>query len=345
MDREKRRIIVGLAVGLVLPAVIYFAVIADRCVEVNSGFRQVMGTWGRIVVIASDNRVANRCVEAGFEQLDVIENSMSAHAADSELSRVNRDAFARPVEVSDSFLEVLRMSLEFSRKTGGAFDITVGPLIELYKTAEAKGVKPGTEEIELAKSRTGFEKLKLDEQNKTVRFEVEGMRLDLGGIAKGYAIEKAVEVMRSFGAAGGIVDVGGDIRCFGQTKAWKIGLQAPDDADNNLIGGNLTLVLELSDSAVATSGDYRRFVLIEGKKYSHIIDRTTAEACEGLSSVTIIAPNAAAADALATAVSVMGADKGAEFIESEPGVEAILISSGSEFKIKKTSDAEKYIAD
>ena len=189
-----------------------------------------------------------------------------------------------------------------------------------------------------------------------MRFAVEGMRLDLGGIGKGYAVDKAVEAMRRRGAIGGMVDSGGNIRCFGtpaDKDAWLVGLQNPKSAETDTdlpelhgaIGtGQVLMVLKLNDMAVATSGDYRRFVTIDGKKVSHIIDTNTATGANKLSSDTIIAATAVDADALSTAVNVMGAEKGLALVESLDGVEAILITAGPEFEVIKSNGAEAYIS-
>jgi thiamine biosynthesis lipoprotein len=169
------------------------------------------------------------------------------------------------------------------------------------------------------------------------------MSLDLGGIAKGYAVDKAIEAVQKLGALGAMVDLGGNIRCFGTPpqgkKTWTIGLQDPN-TDNP---AGLLLKLQLSHESVATSGDYQQFAIIDGKKQSHIIDRRTGKGAEGLSSVTIIAPNATDADALSTAVTVLGPQKGLELIESMPDTAAILVSPAPEYKITKTTGAEKYI--
>jgi thiamine biosynthesis lipoprotein len=192
----------------------------------------------------------------------------------------------------------------------------------------------------------GYEKLKLNNQNKTIEFSVNGMRVDLGGIAKGYAIDKAVEAMQACGAIGGMVDIGGDIRCFGTPakgkEHWLIGLQDPNETKDGLGESEPLLVLKLTDAAIATSGGYRRFALIEGKKYSHIIDTKTGYSSDQLTSVTIISKNATDADALATAVSVMGAEKGLALIEELPQTEAILIPSQPKLQLIKTTGAEKY---
>jgi len=344
-----RREVVGLIVGVALVVVLIVVTAArwhTRVVELDSGYRPMMGTLARVVAVAADTDTAVKAVEQAFAQLRTVDELMSDYKTDSELSRVNRLAFQKPVEVSEPTFDVLEVSLRFSRLTRGAFDITVGPLVDLFRTAEQKGIVPSEDEIERARERVGYEKLELDEQNRTVRFAVDGMRLDLGGIAKGYAMDKAVEAAQRCGALGAMVDVGGDVRCFGRAvkgrKTWLIGIQDPNDSES-FLGGRIRRALRLTDKAVATSGDYRRFVTINGKRYSHIMNRKTGTSAKGLSSVTIIAENATEADALATAVSVMGADKGLELVEKLDDVEAILIPSDKPGVLVTSSGASKYL--
>jgi thiamine biosynthesis lipoprotein len=345
----KNNRILFIILGVLLVIALY-VLIPKGPIGINSGYRMVMGTFARVVVVAANRDIANKCIEAAFAEIYKVDELMSSYKSDSQISIVNREGFNRTVEVSDSVYEVLQRSIEFSRLTDGAFDITVGPLVDLFHSSEKTEVAPSEEEIAQAKAKVGFEKLELNDQNKTVRFTVEGMRLDLGGIAKGYAVDKAIEAAKKAGAMGAMVDIGGDIRCFGKTPKgkdnWLIGLQNPStssDAGEN----NILLELKLTGQAVATSGDYQQFVLIKDKRYSHIINRQTGTSSEGLSSVTIIADNATDTDSLATAVSVMGAEKGLALIEKLPNTEAILIpkrmTSQPNYELIKTSGAEKYI--
>ena len=344
---RKHQITIGIIVAVFLIVAIILSLDTDKTVNVDSGNRRVMGTFARIVVVARSSAKAKRCIDVGFKQLSSIEELMSYHKDDSQISRVNRDAYKNPIEVTDPLFEVLQKSVEFSRLSNGAFDITVGPLVDLYNAAKEKGFLPAEGQIALAKSKVGFEKLVLDEQNKTVKFSVDGMKLDLGGIAKGYAIDKTIEAIQAKGALGAMVDVGGDIRCFGtppeDREKWLIALQDPSQPQTDLGISQTTLTMAFTDAAIATSGDYRRFVLIGGEKYSHIIDRSTATAAKGLSSVTIICPQAITADALATAVNVMGSEKGLKLIESLPETEAILLSPGPQYQRTQTKGAQKYI--
>ena len=305
------------------------------------GRRLVMGTFANITAVAVDGETIKAGIEAAFDKLVEVDEMMSDYKDDSELSVVNRYAFAGPVEVSDELFAVLKASVDYSRKTQGAFDITVGPVVELWRRAAKGGAKPGEKELAEARARVGYEKLILDEEDKTVRFAVEGMKLDLGGIAKGYGVDRAIEEMEKAGAAGGLVDVGGDICCFGVSpkldNIWRVGLEDPSGESGYL------LVLKLSDTAIATSGDYRRFVVVDDKRYSHIIDPATTASAGGLTSVTVIAATAMDADALATAVSVMGRAKGLQLIESIDNAEAIVIPADKKLEFVKTSGAEAYI--
>jgi thiamine biosynthesis lipoprotein len=323
-----------------------------RRIEADSGYRLTMGTFAHLKAIAADTKTAKNCVEAAFTELKKADELMSDYKSDSEISLVNSEAAKGAVKVGASTFYVLQKSIEYGKLSGGAFDITIAPLIGLWRSAAESNSVPTKEELANALSKVGYEKLMLDANEMTVRFTVEGMKLDLGGIAKGYAIDKAVEAMQTGGAVGGMVDVGGDIRCFGLPpkgkKTWRIGLQNPAEPDSDeetLAGGpkQVLMVLKFNNAAVATSGGYRRFVLIEGKRYSHIINRDTATSAEALSSVTIISQNAIDADALATSVSVMGPENGLALIEKIPNTEAILITPSPEYQLIKTAGAEKYI--
>jgi thiamine biosynthesis lipoprotein len=343
MDRQNTRIVIGIIAVTCLIAALRFW--PTKPTEADSGHRPVMGTFARVVVVAPDTNTAKQCIKAAFAEINNVDKLMSDYKDDSEISCVSKDAFKQPVKVSKPTYEVLQKAIEFSKLSQGAFDVTVGPLVQLWRSASEANSVPTDTELQDARSKVGYELLYLDANEMSVRFAVDGMRLDLGGIAKGYAIDKAVEAMKKSGALGAMVDIGGDIRCFGTPSKgkshWLIGLQDPNKTDD-LIGTSL-LVLKLTDAAIATSGNYRRFTLIKGRKFSHIISRTTAAGTQGLSSVTIITNNALDADALATAVTVMGAEKGLALIEKLPQTEAILITSPPHQKFIKTTGAEKFI--
>ena len=345
---RKHRIVIEVVGGAVLIAALYFLISAKKGrVDIDSGFRPVMGTLAHIIAVAPDSGTARKSIDAAFGQLNNIESLMSAHKDSSEVGRINRRAYKNPVKVSSAAFEVLQKSVEFSRLTGGAFDVTVGPLIDLWRSAGEANSVPSDAELRQALSKIGYEKLILDANEMSVRFAVEGMKLDLGGAAKRYGIDKAVDAMQKCGATGGLVDVGGDVRCFGTPpkgeEYWLVGLQDPNVAETTLGESRCLLVLKLKSAAVTTSGNYRRFVRIKGKRYSHIINPHSGYPCNEFSSVTVITASAANADALALAVSIMGLEKGLKFIESLTGAEAILISPAPEYKMTLTKGAKQYI--
>ena len=341
MKQSTRNILLQVVTGLMIITLLIWQGKRHSLVELDSGYYQTMGTFARMLVVAPDKATAEQSVKAALAVFDRIETLMSDYDPDSQISEVNRRAFAEPVAVDADVFDVLVAAVEYSRLSDGAFDITVGPVVQLWRTARNTAVAPTPEHIADAGAKVGWRHLILDPEHKTVRFALEGMALDLGGIAKGYAIDKAAEAIRQAGAVGGMVDIGGDLVCFGrslgQNPHWLIGLQDPAADEKHLMR------LALDDRAVATSGDYRRFAILNGQKYSHIVNPATADAAADLSSVTIIAPTATQADALATAVSVLGPEKGMALIETIDDVEAILIRSNTPNEYLTTSGAFRYI--
>lgn len=353
--KKKDRIFIEIIVGLsLIAAAIYFFVgVPEKSiwpagrVDVNSGVRVVMGTLAHVIAVATDSDTAKQCIEAAFTEIEKIDELMSDYRNDSEIGELNREGFKRAVKVSKSTFEVIQRSIEFSKLSGGAFDVTVGPLVDLWRAAQNANILPAYAELEEVCSRVGYDKLILDANETSVRFAADGMRVDLGGIAKGYALDKAIEAMQKAGATGAMVEIGGDVRCFGapprRQEKWLVGLQDPGVIKNSVSGGDILLVLDLANAAVATSGDYRRFVVIRGKTYSHVLDARTGFSSRGLASVTVISPNSTDADALATVVSIIGAEKGIALIETIPDTEAILITSAPQQKLIQTTGAEKFI--
>ena len=301
----------------------------EESVRLDSGHRQMMGTYTQIVLRTPHEHLGRAAAEAAFDRQHRVDDLMSYHRSDSELARINREAYASPVTVDQLTFDVLERAVEISQWSDGAFDITVGPLVDLWNRAADSNTLPTEDELAEAQSKVGWTQLKLDPQQRSVAFLVEGMRIDLGGIAKGYAIDRSVDVLRQRGVTGAMVDIGGDIRCFlvgPSDRAWRIGVQDPDPTHGDLDGAPAYLwVLNLRNKAVATSGHYRRFALIDGEKISHIVDSRSGRGSDRLMSVTVLADDAMTADALATAVSVLGHERGMELIESLEGVEALLI--------------------
>lgn len=342
MGKKLDRFFAGLT-GILLAATALWVCYQNRPVVVeNSGFRPIMGTLAQVTATAENKAIARKAIQAAWEALEKVYQTMNDRDPESELSRLNNSASGQEVVVSSDLFAVLCASQQYSRLTDGAFDITVGPEAALWRRMEKIGKAPAAEEIAEARKKVGYEKMVLNPSRQSVRFEVEGMRLDLGGIAKGYAVDLAIAAMQEQGAKGGMVDVGGNIRCFGTppppAKNWIVGIQNP--RSESLIGK-----VRLDNFAVATSGDYRRFAQINEKRYSHILNPATGESIEGLISVTVLAASAMETDALSTAVSVLGKEKGLALIESLPEAEAILIAAEKPEELILSSGAEMYLAD
>lgn len=282
---------------------------------------EVMGTDAALVVCASDAASARRMIAPAVCRLRAVEAAMSTYRPESEISRLNRLGARQEVALSPATMRALKASVEFSRRTGGAFDVTYAPLRTLWRGAQREDVLPSGEQIDTALRAVGSEKLLLTAG--AARFAVDGMEVDLGGIAKGLAIDLAAEAMRETGAVKGLIDVGGDMRLIGTREGgekWKVQLKDPRPGDHPPI------FLRLADCAVATSGDYARYFHVGGRRLSHIIDPRTGQPLRDVPSATVVAPDATSADALATAASVLGPQEGVELVNSMEGVECMIMA-------------------
>jgi thiamine biosynthesis lipoprotein len=264
--------------------------------------REVMGTLANVTAYARDRTTAQAAVEAAYARLDDVNRLMSDYVDNSEIGRLNQCRPGQTVSLSPETFEVLQKGTEIASTSGGAFDFTCRPLVSLWKEAAKNGELPEQAAIQSTFAKIGWEKLSLDPATKAAAPTVPGLQVDLGAIAKGYALDLAIEAMQKGGATAGLVDVGGDVRVFGRRdgdKLWHIGVRHPFQKDA------LYKTLALTDRAVATSGLQQRFFEIDGKRYSHIVDPRTGQPAAQVPSVTVIAADGATADAWATAFSVM----------------------------------------
>jgi thiamine biosynthesis lipoprotein len=292
---------------------------------------EVMGTVAHLTVYAADRAEGARWLEAGQAALHDVDDLMSTYKPDSELSRLNAAEHGVWHHVSSELMDVLKLSKRLSRESGGCFDVTVRPLIQLWRKAAKDQRLPTDAEIAAARAAVGWDAVELDEADSSVNLNKPGMSLDLGAVAKGYAVDRAVAAMKKAGATGGLVEAGGDLYAFGTKPGgakWIAGIRnprIPAASEPSETGPLLMTRLAIADLAVVTSGHYERYTTIEGKRYSHIFDpRTGRPVDQRLASVTVTAPNAALADGLATAVAVMGPEQGMAMIERLEGVEALL---------------------
>lgn len=282
-----------------------------------------MGTVFKIVLYAPDEAAAKKAARAAFDRVAELNRIMSDYLATSELMQLGKKAGGPPVEVSRELFDILSKAEQFARQTDGAFDVTLGPIVRLWRKARRTRQLPPAEELAQALKLVGHDKMKLDAKNRTVQLLVVGMLLDLGGIAKGYAAEAAMEVLRRHGIRQAFVAAGGDIVVGDpppDDKGWKVGiapLKNPEAPPSQFV--------LLKNAAVSTSGDSEQFVEMGGKRYSHIIDPKTGLGLIGRRSVTVIAADGTTTDALATALCVMGPDRSMHLIEKTDRAAALFV--------------------
>ncbi len=288
----------------------------------HSASADKMGTRMDVQLWHEDPAVAQRLLDAAMAEFDRIEDAMSTYRESSEISVVNRDAAARAVVVSQELFELVARAVELGEQTGGAFDITYDSIGQLYDYRA--GQRPDAEAINARLAAIDYRLVQLDESAHSIRFAREGVRINLGGIAKGYAVEAVIDQLRAAGVQHALATAGGDTRLLGDRrgKPWIVGIRDPDDEQG------LVTRLALQDEAISTSGDYERFFDdADGQRYHHILQPATGGPARGLRSVTVLGPDATLTDGLSTSVFVLGVEAGLQLIESLPGYEAVLVSS------------------
>lgn len=308
-------------------------------------FQQVqahMGTEFAIVLYSPRQELAERAFAAAFDRIASLDRVMSDYISDSELSKLSRSApTTAPSPVSDDLLTVLTASNALSHQTDGAFDVTVGPLTKLWRRAHRRGEFPAADLLEAARAATGYQHLKLDQRAKTAELLVPHMRLDLGGIAKGYAGDEALRLMVALGVTRAIVNAGGDVVAGGPPpgeSGWRIGVASLErDAEPSRF-------LRVANCAVATSGDLWQYVEIDGVRYSHLLDPKTGLGLTTRSNVTIIAPSGITADSLASAVSVLGPIAGLKLVAETADIEALVwIQGDSGPEVYQTGGVDRLV--
>ena len=268
-----------------------------------------MGVQARLVLYAADSAHARAAAVAAFDRIAELDGIMSDYRGDSELMRLCARAGEGPVPVSRDLFEVLSLAHHLSELSDGAFDVTIGPLVRLWREARRSGRLPDPQQLEDARARVGRHLMILDAADRTVELLARGMLLDLGGIAKGYAADAAVDVMRQRGVRSALVEFGGDVVASGPppgTKGWPVSAPLAQAEEASWT---------IADEAVSTSGDTQQFVEIDGVRYSHVVDPRTGIGLTSRAAATVIAPHGALSDALATTLSVMAPDAGRELVE------------------------------
>lgn len=284
----------------------------------------IMGTAIRVELWSEDRPAGEAAIDAVMAEMHRIDRAMSPFRPDSDLSRINREAAAAPVPVSEELFHLLACAIEFSSLSGGAFDITFASAGQLYDYRQ--GVRPTEDALARARDAVGWRHLELDPRHRSVRFAREGVRIDLGGFAKGHAVEMGAAILRRRGIAHAIVTAGGDSRVIGDRRGrpWTIGIRHPRRE------GEVVAMLPLEDLALSTSGDYERYFEVNGERCHHLIDPKTGKSPSGVHSVTIVAADGLTTEAMSKTVFVLGVEQGMRLVESLEGVDAVVVDAAGE---------------
>ena len=292
-----------------------------------------MGNRFEITVSHPESEYADRCIEAAISEIRRIEKLLSTFNDTSQTQLVNRMAGVMPVVVDKEMLELVVRSLRISEITQGAFDITYGSLDKkLWNFDQNMTTLPDPATAKQLVQLINYRNVIVNNNHQTIFLKEKGMRIGFGGIGKGYAAEKAKQVLLQMGIETGIVNASGDLSAWGNQpngEAWTIGIANPDAKDHPFSS------IKITNVAVATSGNYEKYAIIDGKKYSHTIDPKTGYPVTGIKSVTIISPNAEIADALATPVMVMGVATGLHMIDQLPNISCIIIDDNNKLHKSK----------
>jgi len=317
--------------AVLLLGIVSGAWVLQGYMSIESARRDVL-MMDTFVSVLADGRQAEKVLDDAIVEMQRLEALLSAHVEGSDVYRINQ-ARGEQVSVSTETIEVLLVAEEAFRQTNGAFDVTLGAVLKLWGFGTDDRRVPSAAELLEVLAGVGFANVEFSREGQWVRLKHPGTRLDFGGVAKGYIVDRAAEFIASRGIRHAVVDAGGDVRIVGgrpNIPRWRgarparVGVQDPTNR------ANLIAVVSVMDAAVLTSGDYERYFVEDGMRYSHIIDPRTGRPVQGLSSVTIVTSKAAVADALATAVMVLGQEAGMSLIESLDGVEALLITAEQE---------------
>jgi FAD:protein FMN transferase len=280
----------------------------------------IMGTRIVVELWSDDATQANGAIDAVMAEMERIDRDMSTYKPDSEVSRVNGNAKKAPMEISPELFDLLTTSLEFSRITEGAFDITYASVGYMYDFREHK--KPTEAQIEAALPAVNYRHVVLDPAKRTVFFSEPGVRIDLGGIGKGHAVDRGIAILQARGIEHALVTAGGDSRIIGDRfgKPWIVAIRHPDDKDR------VIAKIPLVDTAISTSGDYERYFDEDGVRYHHIIDPRTGHSASKVRSATILASTATRTDGLSKTAFVLGADEALRIYNGLDDVDAILVT-------------------
>ena len=305
--------------GVVLAIGAMLAISMPATADWYADSRPMMGTEVSVRLWHEDPDTGRALVRQVFDEVDRIDRLMSTYKDDSRISEINREAAKRPVVAGDELFRLIQRSLDISTLTHGAFDITYDSVGQHYDFRARQ--RPDTETVESKLDLIDFQLVNLDPVRGTVDFGAEGVRINLGGIAKGYVVERGVDLLRIAGVRHAVVTAGGDSRLLGDRRGqpWMVGIRDPRK------DGEVAMTIPLQNEAISTSGDYERYFDEDGVRYHHILSPSTGNPASGVHSATVIGPDAVITDALSTSVFIMGVDTGLSLIATLPDYESIVI--------------------
>ena len=284
----------------------------------------------RIWATPEESEAAKAAADAAFDRIAALERIFSDYLVDSEITLLTTHPPGEKIPISPDLFQVLVKTEQLSRETDGAFDVTVGPMVRLWRQSRKNHRLPTADRVAQARERSGWQKLELDRETPAVTLGAEFMQLDFGGIVKGYSADEALDILKQRGFSRSLVAASGDIVAGDPPPgkdAWRIGIRSLDAVLANDPEHPLTGTVPLVNGAISTSGDTQQAVNIDGVRYSHIVDPKTALGLTHRIAVTVIGPDATTTDSYATTVSVLGREKGLAFIESKPGVECLILEA------------------
>jgi FAD:protein FMN transferase len=317
------------AAGIATAQILFAAIRADSPGETRA-FRYLMGTSVQVQVFGPDDGVRGRAVEEAFAAIAEVDRLMSNYRPDSELAAVNAQAARKPIEVSDAMFSVLTAAHRVSADSNGAFDVTVGPLVKLWGFFDKRPHVPTEAELAAVRPLIDYRNVLIDAERHTIRFARAGVEIDLGGIAKGLAVELAAGVLRRHGVAG-LVDAGGNQYFVGTPPGktrWTIGVKDPD-APDRLLGA-----IDVQEGSTSTSANDANFLTVDGRRYGHLLDPHSLKPSTASESATIVSRDGTLADALSKAAFVLGPRDGIALLDSFPEVAGLIASREPDGRVK-----------
>jgi thiamine biosynthesis lipoprotein len=299
---------------------------------------KLMGSRFDITVVANDSITAHKYIDTAVTEITRIEKLISSWDTTSQTSAINKNAGIAPVKVDTELFKLIQRAISISKLTDGAFDISYASMDRIWKFDGSMKQMPTNEDITASVSKVDYQNIILDLEKNTVFLKLKGMKIGFGAIGKGYAADKAKALLISKGVSSGIINASGDMNTWGKQPngtEWKVAITNPLNKDK------VFALLPINNGAVVTSGNYEKFVEFKGKRYTHIIDPRTGFPSSGIISVTVFAPKAELADALATSVFVMGKETGLDRINQLPNIECIIIDDKGNITTSKNIKIDK----